>query len=60
MSFLKSFFDDDSKIIGLCGFKSERNKKKYSTKIIEPDLFFNPFQTEKAYETNYSNNLLLF
>ena len=59
MSFLKNFFDDDGAIVGLSGFKGM--KKRYSTKSIEPEVFFNPFQqTAKAFASNYSKNPLLF
>lgn len=62
MNFLKNFFDDESKIIGLCGFQTMR--PKYSENKMEKDFFINPFQREKVYvsnfETNYKNNILLF
>lgn len=61
MNFLKNFFDDESKIIGLCGFKTI--KQKYDETPAENTFFFNPFQGEKVYvsnfETNFSNNVLL-
>lgn len=61
MNFLKNFFDDESKIIGLCGF--EMMKPKYSQNPIENDFFFNPFKGERLftpnYETNFINNALL-
>ena len=57
MNFIKNFFNDESKIIGLCGFKTIRTK--YSKKTIEPDFFFNPFENNKAFETNFKKNVLL-
>lgn len=57
MKFLKNFFNDESKIIGLCGFKSMRTG--YPKSSMETDFFFNPFQREKAFETNYTRNTLL-
>lgn len=60
MEFLKRFFDDDSKIIGLCGFKKA---KSYKTRSIEQEIFFNPFEKNISfafnYETNFKNNVLL-
>jgi len=57
MSFLKSFFNDESTKIGLCGFKM--TKQKYSKNSTEPNFYFNPFQQEKAFETNFRANALL-
>lgn len=61
MNFLKNFFDDESKIIGLCGFKTIKQKHKET--LPESTFFFNPFQGEKVYvsnfETNFSKNILL-
>jgi len=61
MNFLKNFFDDESKIIGLCGFQSI--KKQRNETPTESTFFFNPFQGGKVYvsnfETNFSNNVLL-
>lgn len=57
MDFLKNFFNDEGKIIGLCGFKSM--KTGYPKNRTETDFFFNPFQCEKVFETNYSKNALL-
>jgi hypothetical protein len=61
MKFLKNFFNDESTIVGLCGFKTMR--PNYSKNPIEKDFFFNPFQIEKPcafnYETNFRNNVLL-
>lgn len=61
MNFLKNFFDDESQIIGLCGFKTMR--PKHNETQIENTFFFNPFQVEKVcvsdFETNFSKNILL-
>lgn len=56
MNFLKNFFNDDSTIIGLCSFGITRPK---STSPIENEIFFNPFQGGKHYETNFKNNVFL-
>jgi len=66
MSFLK-FFDDDSHLVGLCGFKML--EPHYSTSPIkvtsigpsftDDDCFFNLFQNERIFETNFSKNALL-
>ncbi len=57
MQFLKNFFDDDSTIIGLCGFGMVR--QKYTETPIKNDFFFNPFVTENNFETNFSKNIML-
>ena len=57
MKFLKKIFDDDAAKIGLCGFKSL--KPQYNTTVIEKDFFFNPFESQKVFETNFSKNILL-
>lgn len=57
MSFLQNFFDDDSHIVGLCGFKML--KPNYSTSPIPEDFFFNPFKTEAIFETNFKHNVFL-
>jgi len=57
MSFLKTLFNDEGTKIGLCGFKM--TKPKYSKTSTEPTFYFNPFQQEKAFETNFRANVLL-
>ena len=58
MSFLKNLFGDDSTLVGLCGFKFV--KTVYKKAELEHNFFFNPFDSEKVFETNYvKNNLLL-
>lgn len=57
MKFLKNFFNDESTIIGLCGFESM--KPKY-VESIKNDFYFNPFQQNPVFETNFSKNTLLF
>ncbi len=52
MKFLKKFFDDENRIIGLCGFKSE---KEYELKAFVPK--FNP--AKQIYNTNYQKNFFL-
>lgn len=57
MKFLKNFFNDESTIIGLCGFNLE---KTYCTKkIFIDENFSNPFQQQRIFETNFSKNTLL-
>ena len=58
MNFLKNLFSDESTIIGLSGFSFARiNQKKIK---LETNFYFNPFEREKVFETNYiKNNLLL-
>jgi hypothetical protein len=57
MEFLKKFFNDDSTIVGLCKFNMP--KTTYKNVSIPDDIFFNPFQSPKAYETNFDKNILL-
>lgn len=57
MEFLKKFFNDDSTTVGLCKFESI--KPKHTNKNTETVCFFNPFITEKIYETNFNKNILL-
>lgn len=57
MNFLKNLFDDESTIIGLCGFNLE--KSNYNQNLIKKDLFFNSFQIEKVFETDFTKNVLL-
>lgn len=57
MEFLKKFFNDDSTIIGLSGFKML--KPKYNESPIKNDFFFNPFQSETIFETKFEKNVLL-
>lgn len=61
MKFLKNLFEDESTIIGLCGFKAMR--PKYGQKPIMKEDFFNPFEFKKPlgsnFETNLKENILL-
>lgn len=60
MKFLKSFFNDEGAIVGLCGF--EQMKPKYNKKGINKgvsDVFFNPFISQNSFETNLEKNVLL-
>lgn len=61
MNFLKNFFEDETKIIGLCAFKTMRPKCKLQTlpQILYPDYNFNPIETIKNFETNFEKNILL-
>jgi len=65
MEFLKKFFNDESKIIGLCGF--ETMKPKYGESTASTDNLLNYFQSGKSFspqyttvfETNFAKNALL-
>lgn len=57
MKFLKNFFNDDSKIIGLCGF--DNMKPNYPKKILNRDIFSRVLQTEMVFETDFDKNILL-
>ena len=50
MEFIKKFFNDDKKIIGLCGFKNEEELDVYIPK-------FDP--SKQIYTTNYQKNFFL-
>lgn len=52
MKFLKKFFEEENRIIGLCGFKKE---EEYELKAYIPA--FNP--TKTIYNTNYQKNFFL-
>ncbi len=57
MNLVKNFFDDDSVIVGLTSFKIF--KKNYTnTASIEP-IFFNPFESNRIFETNIDSNVFL-
>lgn len=57
MEFLKNFFNDDSKIIGLCGFDLE--KPYYSKNTFTPPVFKTGNISENFFETKLTNNILL-
>lgn len=58
MNFLKTFFNDNSIKIGLCGFSLV--KRNYDKSIFSPAFIpSNPFQREKNYKTNFENNIFL-
>lgn len=57
MNFFKQFFNDESTIIGLCGF--ETMKPNYNKNLADNNFFFNSFLTEKTFETNLKKNILL-
>ena len=57
MEFLKKFFNDDATVVGLCKFNMP--KTQYRNVSIPQDVFLNPFQAEKIYETNFDKNILL-
>ncbi len=52
MKFLKKLFNDDDKIIGLCGFKKKETTKSFS---YTPQFS----ATKLIYSTNTKNNFLL-
>lgn len=64
MEFIKKIFNDDSTIVGLCGFeemKPNYNKKSLNTGVC--NVIFNPFIPQKPstfnFETNFEGNVLL-
>jgi hypothetical protein len=57
MRFLKNFFDDETTIVGLCGF--DEIKPKYPQRTVVSESFFNHFSTERKFETNFYGNVLL-
>lgn len=57
MNFLKNFFNDDSTIIGLCGFGLEKSNA-YARPFTNQKI--NPFDFEKVFVTNVKENVLLF
>lgn len=65
MDFLKNFFDDESKIIGLCGFKTL--KPKYSESTVSSEKLYTYFENAQTinalfstpFETNFAKNALL-
>jgi len=58
MEFLKKIFNDDSTVIGLCGFGGAKQRGNKS--LMKQDFLFNDFQTEKVFLTNFEQNVLLF
>ena len=59
MEFLKKLFDDDDKIVGLCGFK-EKDKKIDLRRYIAPQAYNNIFEkTNLVFNTNTKHNFLL-
>lgn len=58
MDFFKKLFNQDVAMVGLCGFNFVKASCKKTR--IETDFFFNPFERQRVFETNYmKNNLLL-
>ncbi len=57
MQFLKSLFEDDTTIIGLCGFKGM--KRSYKQNPIKNEFNFNPLEYKNLFETNFGANKLL-
>lgn len=57
MEFLKNFFNDDSKIIGLCGFDLE--KPYYSKNTFTPPVFKTDYKNENIFETKFNENVFL-
>lgn len=57
MNFLKNFFNDDSKIVGLCGF--DNLKPNYCQRPVMEEVFFNPYNSQNIFETNFRKNVLL-
>ncbi|MFA7658050.1 MAG: hypothetical protein WCY19_01300 [Candidatus Gastranaerophilaceae bacterium] len=57
MKFLKNFFNDESTIVGLCGF--ETTKPKYSKSTNARENFLNRFNIQRTFETNFEQNVFL-
>lgn len=57
MSFLKNLFNDNSTIIGLCGF--DMKKPNYKSSLANNDFYYNKLEAETIFETNFSTNTLL-
>lgn len=57
MNFFKKLFNDESTVIGLCGFKT--TKLTYINPPVKNDFFFNPFETNRVFETNFEQNVFL-
>lgn len=57
MEFLKKFFNDDSVMVGLSSFKQIK-PKYYQTPVME-EVFFNPFEGKRVYQTDFSKNSFL-
>ena len=57
MNFLKNFFDDESKIVGLCGF--EKRGLGFCQKDIINNVLFTNVSFEKHFETNFTKNMFL-
>lgn len=57
MKFLKNFFDDESTIIGLCGFNSK--KPVYFEKSYVRTRFLKTLKSEKNFSTNITKNVFL-
>lgn len=57
MNFLKNFFNDDSTIVGLCGFKSI--KPSYCPETILRDRLFAVCDNSKFFQTDCSKNMFL-
>lgn len=56
MNFLKKFFNDDSVIIGLCGFNIA--KQNYNKAAVVRDRLFTPCEN-KTFQTDFSKNFFL-
>lgn len=57
MNFIKNLFNDESTIIGLCGF--EKNKPKCYNNNIAKTAFLNTFAIKTTFETNFAKNVFL-
>lgn len=57
MNFLKNFFNDESMIIGLCGFKSMR--PNYCSEAVLRNRLFAVCDSSKTFQTDASKNLFL-
>lgn len=61
MKFLKQFFNDDSVIVGLCGFKGI--KPAYNESPVFNENFFRSIEFKKSdisiFETDFEKNIFL-
>lgn len=56
MKFIKNFFNDNSTIIGLCGFET---RPKCLKNFDMNDFPANKFQIDKIFKTNFEKNIFV-
>lgn len=57
MDFFKNFFNEESTIIGLCGFNLE--KRRYNKSMISSQIFSPQAASKKVFETKFEKNIFL-